>query len=568
MKKEYINIAIVGEAGQGIGTFTRIFSNVFLNAGYHVYSYRNFTTRVKGGINWGNLTLSNERLGHVGDDLDILISMKDGFEDEFKSKLKPKGIIIRDGEEEGFRDGVLTLPLTRLAKGTGSIRNINSVILGAIMGLFNLELAMAHKKMLKEFSAKGIEIYDENLKALQLGHKYTIDKEYIKVFNTVNTRDRILVSGCNGIVLAAVGSGCQLLYTKPLPITIEFMDQFREFTREFPIITDSCESDRSALYKSLGSNYAGVKSMVVTTSTGFQKLYDALSFAGMAELPVVLTTIQFPGPSVGLPTKTSQSDLLSIIFSGNDDFPRVIYSPANHDECYSLTIKAFEVSHNYNIPVIILLDHYLAKSYSDIELFDVDEVRRPRDHFTRKQLGKVKEYSTYKNTKDGVSPRLYPGSTKFPVIVNSYEHDELGMISDCPENRIKMHEKRNRKADAVLNEYLPPEFYGKEKFKTLFVAWGSTIEPVKTVVDILNSKKGKVGALLFSQVYPLNPKKIKKYFKRTKFIVDVETNYSGQFASLLREVGSFEVDAVINRYDGLPITAEYILEKFNKLEKK
>ncbi|MCK4666167.1 2-oxoacid:acceptor oxidoreductase family protein [Candidatus Dependentiae bacterium] len=564
--KERINILISGIGGQGIRTIANLLSKTFLQSGYYIYSTFNKTTRIIGGINSVKISIGIKEINYSEESIDILISLSNKILDRDRDLVVEGGLLILDGDKK-FEDGVLTLPLEKLAKGSGSRQFINTVLLGAIMGIFKLDITSINNSFLREFAKKGVEVYNENLKAAQIGYKQTIDEGYLEYLEPALIENNLLITGSDSIVYAIVGSGCQTLFANPIPVARRFLDLMNEFSEEFPIICDASESDASAIFKGLGASYTGVKSMVVVSDSGFLHLCDGLAYSGMSEIPIVVTVIQSPGPSIGMPTKTEQNNLLSSIFSGNGEFARVIYAPGTHQECFSLTYKAFEISSNYNIPVIILLEQILAETVKNLPMFNLDDIRRPRDHFTRKQLTEVKEYKTYKVTNTGISPRLFPGQTDLPVKVNTFEHNDDGYISADAEIRIKQVNKRALKEESIMNEFIPPEFYGVEKFDILFVGWGASKNVIKRVVDLLRSEKKKVGALLFTQMYPINPKKIKKYFRRTKFIVNVENNSSAQFAKLLKMIGGIEFNLNILRYDGLPLTPEYILRKFKDAKK-
>ncbi len=556
------NILITGYGGQGLRTFTSLLSKILLKSGFHVHSFFDFTSKMRGGKNRAIISFSDEEVHLLEEKVDILAVLSDEEDTEDEKLLKENGIVIKDGEKN-FDGKILSLPLLKFAKGAGNRIYQNTVLLGAILGIFGIEVVSVNETFLKQFARKGIEVYDENLKAAVMGFKQTFGENYIKPIPATALKDRILVTGMESIIFGAIGAGCQTLYTNPVPATRKALDLMSDFSREFPIITDGTEDDSSAIFKALGSSYTGVKSLVLSTSSSFQNLNDGISFSGMAEIPIVIAVVQTPGPSVGMPTKTEQSNLLYSICTGNMEIPKVIFAPGTQEECYSITHKAFEISSNYNIPVIILLDHYLSESINDIQLINLDEVRRPRDHFTRKELEEIKEYKTYSMTETGISPRLYPGQTNLPVIVTTFEHDEMGKISDSLKNRENMVNKRLRKARSVLDEFTPPEFYGDDKFDILITGWGSTIPTIKVVVDVLRKEKVRVGALLFTQVYPINEKKIKKYFRKNRFFINIESNSTGQMGIVLRSNLGFEFNQEILRYDGFPITFEFIMDRIN-----
>ena len=127
------------------------------------------------------------------------------------------------------------------------------------------------------------------------------------------------------------------------------------------------EDEIAAINMVIGAGYAGVRAMTATSGSGFCLMVEGLGLAGMTETPIVVVEGQRPGPAIGLPTRTEQGDLEFVLHAHHGDFPRAVLAPATVEDAFWLTIKAFNLAEKYQLPVIILTDHYLASSYATVE---------------------------------------------------------------------------------------------------------------------------------------------------------------------------------------------------------
>jgi len=171
------------------------------------------------------------------------------------------------------------------------------------------------------------------------------------------------------------------------------------------------------------------------------------------------------------------------------------------------------------------------------------------------------QYERYADTPSGVSPRLVPGFGEHLVVLDSDEHTADGHITEDLGVRIRMVDKRMRKAAGLLADCLAPEVTGGAAPDTLLVCWGSTCGPALEAAQNLREQGVDTAVMHFSQVYPLNPAHFLPTLESARRVVMVEGNYSGQLALLIKQETGFAFTEVITRYDGLPVTAAYILER-------
>jgi len=286
---------------------------------------------------------------------------------------------------------------------------------------------------------------------------------------------------------------------------------------------------------------------------------EGLSLAGISETPVVIVIAQRPGPGTGLATRTEQGDLWLALHSGHGEFPRVIYSPGNVEECFHLARKAAFVTERYQVPVIILTDQYIAESFQDLEPFNVSELTFIKAGADTSEV--PVPYRRYRITEKGLSPRLIPGNSRQLVVGDSHEHTEIGHMTEDLTLRPRMVDKRLKKGELLKDEAVLPEYNGSKTPEILFVCWGSAKGAVEEAVERLKSEGKKAATLHFSQLWPMYPDDFLKYLEKADKVIAVEGNATGQLAQLIRRESGFLIENRISRYDGLAMTPDYIMER-------
>ena len=284
---------------------------------------------------------------------------------------------------------------------------------------------------------------------------------------------------------------------------------------------------------------------------------EGLSFAGMAELPVVLVVSQRPGPSTGLPTYTAQGDLHFVLNAGQGDFTRLVVAPGDAEESYFWSALALNLAWKYQIPSLILMDKTLSEGTYSFDLTSVPEVKEETPVlWDRKQ-----PYQRYSDTPDGVSPLAFVPDKEAVIKINSYEHDESGITAEDPQKTKQMNDKRLRKGVFLAEEletYPAVGVYGNKESKQALVCWGSN----KGVCVEVGVRLG----LKVIQPVVLNPfpaAQFKSALKGIEQVICVENNATGQLARLLNTY-NFRVDEKILKYDGRAFGLEELEESVHK----
>ena len=327
-------------------------------------------------------------------------------------------------------------------------------------------------------------------------------------------------------------------------------------------MVEQAEDEISALNMAVASAFMGVRSMVGTSGGGFSLMVEALGLAGITETPVVIYEAQRPGPATGMPTRTEQGDLLFTIFASQDEFPRVVLAAADPESAFRLTVQAFNLADRLQTPVIILSDHHLASSYWTVDDFPTDEVTLDRGVLaTAQELASGDKYLRYRLTDTGVSPRAWPGQGSALVVSSGDEHDESGHITEEPELRKAMVDKRWKKLELIDDPGLEADI--QQGADTVLIGWGSTRGAIRETVERRREQDDRVSRVHIYRLWPFPGRELSRQVDGHQRLVVVENNSLGQLARLIRmETGLAATDTIL-KYDGRPFSVEEILNYFS-----
>lgn len=568
------SIRIGGEAGQGLQTIGAALAKIFSRLGYHVFTHQDYMSRIRGGHNYYQIRFSDKVVTASRERIDILVALNTETIDIHQQDLLDGGLILYGPtEEEEPRAGeqFLATSFTQIAKDAGGTRIMaNVVAVGAVLGLFNLDLQAAEAVIQQSLEKKSAEIIEGNLRALQAGHRHA--REHCTRLDRFQTstagQDKLLlINGVQAIAAGALMSGVKFYAGYPMTPSTGIMVYLADKAEEYDIVIEQAEDEISAINMALGASYAGVRAMTGTSGGGFALMTEGVSLAGMTETPIVIAEMQRPGPATGLPTRTEQSDLNFVIHGGHGEFPRAVLTPGTPEQAFFAANRAFDLAEKYQIPVFIQADQYLADTEWTFKEFALDTLAYKDYRLRGEQLRKLKEYKRYAYTDDGISPLAVPGESPHLVVVDSDEHDEEGHIIEDAPTRVRMVEKRlHAKLDRLREEIAPPAFYGKKNAATIIIGYGSTFGVMREAVDLLG-KEYSLAMLHFSEVYPLPPFTELDYPKligKAKATICIENNASGQFRRLLRAEAGIVCSGRINRYDGRPFTIEALTKEIRQ----
>jgi 2-oxoglutarate ferredoxin oxidoreductase subunit alpha len=293
---------------------------------------------------------------------------------------------------------------------------------------------------------------------------------------------------------------------------------------------------------------------------------EAMGWAGINEVPIVVTLYQRSGPSTGLPTRHGQDDLLFAIYAGHGEFPKIVYASGDIEESFYDTARCFNYAEVYQLPVIHMMDKFLASSVITCDKFDSNKITINRGKLLEKIDG---EYKRFAFTQDNISPRSKLGLENGIFWNTGDESDEQGHISEDPELRIKMMDKRISKLDYALKT-IPDEdqavSFGAAEI--CIVSWGSPKGPILDALEMLKQENIKIGFVQIKLLNPFPADYVKFLLKDAKTIVNIEANQTAQLGQLLKQHLERGADYYILKYTGRPMTSTEIYESLKKIIEK
>ena len=402
---------------------------------------------------------------------------------------------------------------------------------------------------------------------------------------------RLFVRGNSMVAMAKELAGCRLQTYYPITPASdesEFLEGHSEFQldgfegQENPQVAEATglknkgsiavvqsEDEIAAITMAIGGGIAGVRSSTSTSGPGFSLMAEGMGYAGMNEVPVVITLYSRGGPSTGLPTRHEQGDLRFALHAGHGEFPRLVLASGDLEEAFYDTIRAFNYSEHFQTPVIHIVDKALANSDGTLPMLDVNKVKIDRGEFRREITDAVNgEYERFKRTPSGISPRPPVGTRGGVYWHTGDEHNELGHITEDPSIRDYMMEKRMGKIDLADKEIPLSErvnFFGPEHADVTVVSWGSTKGSILDAMEWLEQDGVKVNFLQIRLVNPFPTEYVTKVLSKAKKVVGVEMNYSAQLIGILRERTCIPVKQVIVKYNGRPMSAEELYDSLKMI---
>ena len=557
------NILIGGAAGQGVHAITAPLAKTLVRQGCWVLFVQSYESRIRGGHLFNLIRVSDRPLISSREGVDLLVALNQETVQLHQDELAPDGVVIYDAskvKEPPARGVKLALdPEALLPEKKAAEIAVNAGASGALLGLLQVPLEPLMQLLLEAFLAKGVDVVGWNHKAAFGGYKLgaALGKGHSLAGLAPPARPRLLISGHEALALGALAAGLQFISGYPMTPWSSVLNAVGQRAAKWGVVVEQAEDEVAAINLALGASYAGVRALTGSSGGGFALMVETLGLAGCSETPLVIVEAQRPGPSTGLPTRTSQGDLSFVLSAGQDDFPRAVLAPGTPTQAFALAARAFNLADRYQLPVFLITDQYLADANFTHELTDFPE----KVEIDRAlELGPAKGiYERYAFTADGVSPRRLPGFGPQVVVADSDEHTPDGHLTEDLKVRVRMHDKRLRKLTALVKEFDGITTSGPAAAPLTLACWGSSLGPVQEAVNRLNAAGTPARMVHLSELWPFPAEKVAAALAGSKKLVMVEMNATGQCQRLLRQETGLQADHLVLRYDGLPFTPEFIL---------
>jgi len=576
------NWAIGGEAGDGIDSTGKIFARALSRAGRHVFTSKDFASRIRGGYTAYKVRTSIEQVESTVDRLDVLIALTQRTVDENIDELHEGSVIIYDGERTSMADleipdGMvgMDVPLKSLAEEAGGAIMRNIVALGAACEVTDFPIEHLGSSLEKRFSDKGQSIVENNKTAAELGAEFVAENyeaessEFEYELETTD-EDYVLINGDEAIGMGALAAGCRFYSGYPITPATDVMEYLTGRLERYGGHVVQAEDELSAINMALGAARAGARSMTATSGPGIDLMAETFGLVAQSETPLVICDVMRSGPSTGMPTKQEQGDLNMALFGGHGEIPRFVVAPTTISEAFWKTVEAFNLAEKYQTPVYLIADLEMAVTEQTFppEAFDMDEVEIDRGKIVDEDeidewLDDEGRFRAHAATEDGISPRALPGTTDGAHMSTGLEHNELGRRTEDTEVRVEQVQKRQRKVEtAKEREDWSPRAFGNPDSDNLVVSWGSNEGTIVEAMDLMDEDAPDFQFLSVPYLFPRPD--LTDAVEEAEQVVVVECNATGQFADVLEHDTLERVDRV-NKYNGVGFKADELAEEITEV---
>jgi len=575
---EDLNWAIGGEAGDGIDSTGKIFAQALSRAGRHVFTSKDFASRIRGGYTAYKVRTSVDRVESVVDRLDVLIALTERTIDENMNELHEGSVIIYDGERTTMQNVEipdemigLEVPLKRLAEEAGGAIMANVVALGAACEVTGFPIENLDESLEKRFGSKGEAIVENNKKAARAGQEF-VQEEYDHDYGyTLETTDNdyVLLNGDEAIGMGAIAAGCRFYAGYPITPATDVMEYLTGRIDQFGGKVVQAEDELAAINMALGAARAGARSMTATSGPGIDLMTETFGLVATTETPLVICDVMRSGPSTGMPTKQEQGDLDMALYGGHGEIPRFVVAPTSISECFWKTVEAFNLAEKYQTPVFLVSDLALAVTEQTFspETFDMDEVEVERGKVVDEEeidgwQNETGQFQPHFPSADGVSPRTFPGTSGGAHMTTGLEHDALGRRTEDTKIRMEQVEKRERKVETAREEEdWDYREFGDPEADTLVISWGSNEGAMREGLELLEDDDLDVRFISVPYIFP-RPE-LDEEIEAAEQTIVVECNATGQFADVIEHDVLERVDRV-NKYNGVRFKADELADEIKQ----
>ena len=568
-------IRLAGNSQDGIQTAGAFLARLAGRSEHDVMTYMTIPATISGGPSIFQVRIGSGEVLSAGDEADFLVAFYQHSYQDHVGFLREGGVLLYDSDNvepnlDDKRFVYVGVPITGLTVealgGTAKDKGKNIFVLGLISKIFNLDDEKLKRLINEKFGGKDQSIVNTALMAFQAGYGYPVGNVLTKHYRfehipRASGRAQLTMDGNQALAYGLIAGGVRFGAGYPITPWSSVMEVLRSEFPKYGGIFVQAEDELAAVSIALGCSYSGYLAVTGSAGPGISLKAEAIGWASMAEIPLVICNIQRGGPSTGLPTNVEQSDLHQAIFGSHGDSPRVVLAAASVEDCFYIAIEAARIARKYSTPVFILSDTSLA---TRIEAFDEPDLSKlmvdPKPDLTPRQTHKPYPI-------DQITKHVAPGTRildgKYPLLAG-LEHDEMGHPTGSPKLHMAMTAKRRNKLRKLAEEIPVPEVFGDRDGETLIVGWGSTYGPIHDAVALARGQGEKVGALHLRHLHPL-PNGLEKIFEKFKRIVTVEMNDQGvygfgQLATILRARYCEPKITSFTKTDGLTFRVKEILD--------
>ena len=589
-----MSIQVATVNGSGSQSSNTVLLRSIFQMGVPVSGKNLFPSNIAGLPTW--FTIRANKDGYIArkKEIDLLIAMNaETAQDDVKTLTAGAAVLYDEPLAlDKLRDDLIfyAVPYDKLSATVGAdakLRKLikNMIYVGVAAQLLEIDYAEVEKAIRKQF-AKKAKAATLNLAAAKAGHDYAVanlkkrDPFYIQRMD--KTKGKIIVDGNSAAALGCMFAGCTVVTWYPITPSSSLVETMIEYMKEHRLGPDGkatfaivqAEDELAAIGMVIGAAWAGARAMTATAGPGISLMAEFTGLAYFVEIPAVIWDIQRVGPSTGLPTRTSQGDVLSTAFLSHGDTKHIMLFPNSVSECFTMAQEAFDLAEHFQTPVFVMSDLDLGMNNWMSDPFTYPE--KPMDRgkvLTKEDIEKAGSFARYKDIDgDGIGYRTLPG-TQHPAaayFARGSGHNERAQYSERPDDFERNMERLNKKFETARSFVPRPEVVANAKAKVGIIAYGTTHWAITESRDQLVEEHKLQTDYLRVRSYPFT-REIHEFIEGHERIYVVEQNRDGQMASLLKLDIKPELTPRLRsicHIHGLPIDARSVTDELMMMEGK
>ena len=581
-----INVATVN--GSGSQSANSVLLKSIFGMGVPVSGKNLFPSNIAGLPTWYTIRASKDGYVARKREAEVLVAINPETAKQDALSLPAGGVAIYEENLnlKQYRDDVTFYPVP-LDKITAAIcpeaklRKLvkNMVYVGVTAQILGIDLAVVENGLRKQF-AKKVKVFELNFGALKAGWDYAAstftkqDPYFIERMD--KTAGKIIIDGNAACGMGAVFAGVTVVAWYPITPSTSVVEATTDLLKKFRVTAEGkatfaviqAEDELAAIGMVLGAGWAGARSMTATSGPGISLMAEFAGLGYYAEIPGVIFDVQRTGPSTGLPTRTSQADLLSVAFLSHGDTKHIVLLPGTVKECFEFGYAAFDLAERIQTPVFVLSDLDLGMNNWMSEPFDYPS--KPLDRgkvLTAEDLDRLGGFARYKDVDgDGIGWRTLPGTRhpKAAYFTRGTGHNDAAGYSEKPEDYVEGMERLARKFENARKLVPAPVTVKNGASKIGILAYGTSDYAIRESLDQIKKQYGHDVDYMRIRAYPF-AHEIHDFVASHERVYIVEQDRDAQLASLLKlDLPAEQVVKLrsILHFNGLPLDAQSVTEEF------
>ncbi len=581
-----IKIATVN--GTGSASANGLLMKAIFRMGIPVVGKNFFPSNIQGLPTWYEVRVSGEGYQARADRVDIMVAMNAQTYSQDMAEVISGGWLIYDSTWPRSRlldrkdINIVGIPLSRMCNERfdgvrARILMKNIAYVGALAALLDLDLDIITELLEQTFAAKK-HLVDSNLEAIRLGYDYTT--EHFKcplparVEKLDKTKNHIMIDGNTAAGLGCVYAGATVGAWYPITPSTSLMDAYKSFCKQFRMDEESgkkkfcivqAEDELAAIGVVLGATWNGARAFTPTSGPGISLMSEFIGYAYYAEVPAVIFDVQRVGPSTGMPTRTQQCDLIACAYASHGDTKHVLLFPANPEECFYMSITAFDLADRLQTPVIVMTDLDIGMNDWVCPDLKWDEKYQPDKGkvLSPEDLDAMDKFYRYLDSDgDGITYRTIPGEhPKGSYFTRGSGHTKYGAYTEDSAEYKEVVDRLLVKWETARTIVPEPEIEYSKFNKHAILSLGSCDGAVKEALARLRDENAglnycRVKAFPFTQ-------EVMDFVEKHERVYVVEQNRDAQLRSLLMLDADSDDEKLISmlHYDGMPLNASFVVDR-------